>query len=96
MPVMKSTLSRLMLLLDQLAGDVGLELVVDHEHLGRQAAELAAVQLHREQEAVADVDAERPARPRQRADEADLDLVGRLGRQSRHRRQQQRRYSVSS
>ena len=32
-------------LLEQLLGDVGLELVVADQHLGRQAAELAAVQL---------------------------------------------------
>jgi hypothetical protein len=66
-------------LLEQLLGDVGFELVVADEHFGGQAAELAAVHLHGEQEAVADVDAERRRWPRQRADEADLDLVGRRG-----------------
>ena len=63
-------------LLEQLLGDVGLELVVADEHLRREAAELAAVHLDGEQEAVADVDAERRRGSRERADEADLDLVG--------------------
>mgnify|MGYP003694537395 CR=1 FL=1 len=65
-------------LLRDLAADVGLELIVADQHLGGQAAELAAVGLHGEQERVADVDADRGARPGKRADESDLDLVGAL------------------
>jgi hypothetical protein len=77
-------------LLRDLAPDVGLELVVADQHFGRQSAELAAVHLHGELEAVADVDAERGARPRQRADEADLDLVRRLHARCKGERQRER------
>ena len=79
MPVMKSTWSRLMKRSTASRAIVRLLLVVDHADLGGKAAELAAVQLHRQQEGVAHVDAERPAGPRQCAEKPDLDLVGRLG-----------------
>ena len=85
MPVRKSTLSSLTYFSASCLADVGLELVVADQHLGRQAAELAAVQLDREVEGVADVDAERGVRPRQRADEADLDLVRGLQRKRQQR-----------
>jgi hypothetical protein len=55
-----------------------LELVVADEHFGGKPAQLAAVQLDRQVEAVADVAADRRVRPGQRADEADLHFVGRL------------------
>jgi hypothetical protein len=62
---MKSTLSR----------HIGLELVVADQHLGGQAAELAAIELHRQLKAIADVHAECGAGAGEGADEADLDLV---------------------
>jgi hypothetical protein len=62
-------------LLRGLAADVGLELIIGDQHLGREAAQPAAVHLERELEAVADVDPERGARPGERADEPDANLV---------------------
>jgi hypothetical protein len=55
-----------------------IELVIGNHHLCGQAAQLVAGQLHREVEAVANVDADRRARPRQSRDEADFHLVLRL------------------
>jgi hypothetical protein len=62
----------------RLLGRVGALLVVGHDDLGRQAAELAAVLLHGELEGIADVHAQPGARPRERAEQADLHLVGGL------------------
>ena len=65
-------------------GDVGLQLVVDDDHLGVPAAELAAELLDGEVEAVARLLAERRRRPGQGLDQPDADLVGRL-REGRRR-----------
>ena len=56
-------------------GDIGLQFVVDDDHFGIGAAELAAERLDREVEAVADLAAEHRRRARQRDDDADLDLA---------------------
>jgi hypothetical protein len=73
--------------LEQLLADVGLELVVADQHLGRQPAELAAVELHRQHERIADIGPQRRGRAGQGAHETDLDLVGRMhgGREAQGR-----------
>jgi hypothetical protein len=58
----------------------GFQAIVGDQHLGGQAAEASAVQLDRELERVADVDADRSVWPGQRADESDLHLVRAKGR----------------
>ena len=55
--------------------DVGLELVVLHQHVGVASAELAAEFFHRELEAVALLLAEHGRRARQRRQDADLHFV---------------------
>jgi hypothetical protein len=69
--------------LDQLArlvdGDVGLQLVVDHDDLGVHAAELAAHLLHREEETVAGLLAEHRRGAGQGEDQADLHALAALG-----------------
>ena len=55
--------------------DVRLELVVLHDQLDLAPAELAAERLQRKLEAVALLHAERGGRPRQRGQDADLELV---------------------
>ena len=59
--------------------DIGLQLVVDDGDLHRHAAELAAVLVDRELEAVANLLAEGRRRPGQHADHADLQRFLRLG-----------------
>ena len=63
----------------QLLAHFRLELVVADLHLDRQSAELAAVELDREVEGIADIHADRGIRAGQRRDEPDLDLVGGAG-----------------
>jgi hypothetical protein len=63
-------------LVDELCGDLGLELAVLLDHLHRHAAELAAVLLDDHHERVVLVLPERRLRPRQLGHEPDLD--GRL------------------
>ena len=57
-------------------GHVGLQLVVHHDQVDVEAAELAAALLQRELEAVADVGSEGRGRARQRQHHADVDLLG--------------------
>ena len=67
--------------------DVGLELVVDDDHLDVAPAELAAERLDRKLEAVAQLLAEDRRRPGQGDDDADLELLLRLcGWPSQHHR----------
>ena len=83
-PTTKSTLSRSSEALDLGDRDVGLQLVVDDDHLDLPAAELAAELLDGELEAVARLLAEHRRRPGQGQDQPDADLVGRL-REGRRR-----------
>ena len=62
-----------------LARRIGLGLVVGHDHLDRQSTELAAGMLHRQVEAVANVNAQASAGAGQGAEQTHLDLVGGQG-----------------
>ena len=73
-PVMMSTLSFSISFLDELRADVGLELVVLLDHRDRDAAELAAVLLHREHERVVLILAERGAGSGKGGNVADFDF----------------------
>src|SRR5207244_1786473 len=74
--------------LGDLQSDVGLELVVLLDHLGRQAAELAAGVLDAEQKAVEAVLTDHADRPRERRDEPDFHAVGgRRGSRGEHGRE---------
>ena len=75
--------------LGELLADLGVERVVGEHHLGRQAAELAAGQLQRQVEAVADLDADGAGGAGQRGQEADLQLVGGVRIQQHRTRLQQ-------
>ena len=66
--------------LDLRDGHVGLEFVVDDDHLDVAPAELAAEILHRELEAVARLLAEHGRRSREGQEQADLQLLLRQGR----------------
>ena len=69
-----------------LLGDVGILLVVDDQHFGGQAAELAVQFLDRQIEAVADIDAEAGTGPGERGHKADLDLIGGMDGSGQHQR----------
>ena len=89
MPVMIGDLVLLDQLLDDLRGDLGLELAVFLDDLDRHAAELAAVALDDHHEGVVLVLAERALRARQFGHEADLD--GRLRERAAGHAEQRRR-----
>ncbi len=69
-----------------LAPDIGLELVVGIDDLGRQAADLAAEHRQREVGGVLHVLADDAGRSAQRRDEADLHGVGGVRRQAQQHR----------